>query len=357
MKKHRRIWNVAFTAGVFVYFALVVSGTSFVTNQVAQALNRPLSSLLIQVISTLVGLELGAAILYCVGRVVQRARRDPRQNMFVPIVAALERIAVGDFDVRVSDTIAGHEVVGDLIASVNKLAVELGQVEQLRREFVSNVSHEIQSPLTSIRGFAQALRDEDLSQAERQRYLSIIETESTRLSRLSDNLLRLASLDSVGTPFERKTYRLDRQIREVILGCEPQWSAKGLAFEVALEEAAVSGDEDLLGQVWLNLIHNSIKFTPEGGNIRVCLDQRGGSIQFSIADSGVGIAEEDLPRIFERFYKADKSRQRSQEGSGLGLAIAKKIVELHDGTIIIESRVGQGSIFTVSLPARTAWRN
>ena len=147
-----------------------------------------------------------------------------------------------------------------------------------------------------------------------------------------------------------RSYRLDKQIRDLILTCEPQWSGKGLDLDVSLDEVVTTLDEDLLSQVWLNLIHNSIKFTPEGGFIRVTLRRQADTIEFQIADTGIGIAEEDQARVFERFYKADKSRERSKDGSGLGLAITQKIVKLHQGSISLESTPGQGTTFTVSLP-------
>lgn len=176
-------------------------------------------------------------------------------------------------------------------------------------------------------------------------------TESTRLSRLSDNLLRLASLEVEQVTFERKLFRVDKQIRGLLLAYEPQWSAKGLDLDVSMDEVTIPGDEDLLGQVWQNLIQNCIRFSFDGGSVCLSLVQRGDSAEFRIADTGIGIPEEDQPHIFERFYKADKSRQRSEGGSGLGLAIAKKIVEMHHGTIGVESRVGSGATFTVALPA------
>jgi len=189
-----------------------------------------------------------------------------------------------------------------------------------------------------------------LSREDRNHYLGIIETESMRLSKLSDNLLALASLEAENPRFEPKPYRLDKQIRRVILACEPQWTDKAIDMEVSLDEAEIAGDEDLLSQVWTNLLHNSIKFTPHGG--RVCLDLRrsDGGIVFTIADTGLGIADDDLPRGFERFFKADTSRERAKGGSGLGLSIAKKIVGMHHGTIAVESQLGIGTIFTVSLP-------
>ncbi len=138
-------------------------------------------------------------------------------------------------------------------------------------------------------------------------------------------------------------------MRSLILACEPQWVEKGLEINVALDEVEITADEDLLSQVWTNLIHNSIKFTPQGGQIWVDLHRQGEAVEFKIRNAGIGIAPEDQGRIFERFYKADRSRTRSNGGSGLGLAIAKKIVELHGGEIGVESEAGEGTTFTVRL--------
>jgi signal transduction histidine kinase len=261
----------------------------------------------------------------------------------------MERIAKGDFSIRVNDGVENGMLSG-LAASVNKMALELGQMENMRQEFISNVSHEIQSPLTSIRGFAQALKGNHLTEVERMHYLDIIETESTRLSRLADDLLKLASLESEQVKFDPQPYRLDKQIVSLILTCEPQWSEKKIEIEADLKEVTLTGDEDLLSQVWLNLLHNSIKFTPQGGSIRVALRQVGDRAQFTISDTGIGITAEDQMHIFERFYKADKSRTPTKEGNGLGLSIVKKIIDLHQGTIDLESQPGMGTTFTISLP-------
>ena len=165
-------------------------------------------------------------------------------------------------------------------------------------------------------------------------YLGIIEKESARLSKLSENLLKLTSLESDHHPFERRRYRLDKQLRSLILACEPQWHDKGIDMDVSLEDVSIEADEDLLSQVWLNLLHNSIKFTPAGGTIGVRLKRNG-----------------QEAHIFERFYKADRSRDRSTGGSGLGLAIVKRIVEMHTGSVAVQSAPGTGTTFTVRLPA------
>lgn len=223
-------------------------------------------------------------------------------------------------------------------------------MENMRQEFISNMSHEIQSPLTSIRGFARALENDQLSTEERHHYLDIIQNESTRLSRITEDLLRMAALESDKVKFEPKPYRLDNQIRNLILACEPQWMEKGLDIDIVLDEIQITADEDLLSQVWINLIHNSIKFTPSNGKICIELHQQTDKIVFSIKDTGQGISEADQPHVFERFYKADKSRTHSNGGSGLGLSIVKKIVEMHRGRVKVESSLGSGTTFIVSLP-------
>jgi signal transduction histidine kinase len=260
------------------------------------------------------------------------------------------RIAKGDFQVRLNPDVEAHAFTGKLAKSVNQMAEELNQMEHMRQEFISHVSHEIQSPLTSIRGFTQALHNEHLSAEMRQHYLGIIETESMRLSRMTENMLKLASLESEHVLIDLKPYRLDKQIRTLILACEPLWMSKTIEMDVSLEDVVITADEDLLSQIWSNLLHNSIKFTPEGGRVCVNVHQCGNWIECRVTDTGIGISEEAQARIFERFYKADMSRERAREGSGLGLAIARKIVMLHQGTIGVVSQPGVGTSMIVSLP-------
>jgi signal transduction histidine kinase len=263
------------------------------------------------------------------------------------MTAATTRIAKGDFSVQLP--MSHRNELGELADSINKMAYSLSQLETMRRDFVSNVSHEIQSPLTSIGGFAEALRSEELTESDRNRYVGIIKQESSRLSRLSENLLKLASLDSEQHPYEPAAYRLDRQLQDVVLSSEPAWLARRLTVELLMEETVIKADEDQLNQVWINLLTNSIKFTPEEGKISFQLSEENGHAIVRIADSGSGIPEEERERVFERFYKVDPSRDRTQGGSGLGLSIVKKIIDIHGGTIDIED-VEQGTVFVVRLP-------
>jgi signal transduction histidine kinase len=263
---------------------------------------------------------------------------------------ATKRLAKGDFEVELK--VNRVDEIGDLTQSYVEMAGELKQLEQMRQDFVSNVSHEIQTPLTSISGFAKALQYNDLIvEEERSEYLEIIIAESERLSRLSDNLLKLASLDSEHHPFKAASFHLDEQIRTIVVTCEPQWSAKGIVIDLELPEAVnIKGDEDQLKQVWMNLLSNSIKFTPEGGNIRISIDSSAVEVSVTISDNGIGISPEEFNTVFQRFYKIDKSRNGNNNGNGLGLAIVKKIVSLHQGRIEVDGAVGEGTTIIVSLP-------
>ncbi|MCH5586510.1 HAMP domain-containing histidine kinase [Shimazuella sp. AN120528] len=295
------------------------------------------------------GFVLMMSTMYLIGKIFS-SRRD---DVFHVIVDAIKQISKGNFKVKLNlgKLNKGHPFAA-LASSINDMAEELGEMEKMRQTFISNVSHEIQSPLTSIRGFARALQNNELSPSQRTHYIDIIITESIRLSKLSDNLMKLTSLESEHHPFVATDYRLDKQLQQVILVNEPQWLGKKITVEPILEEITIYADADLLNQVWTNLLHNSIKFTDEHGSITISLKQTGENTVVQFTDTGSGISEEDQLHIFERFYKGDKSRNRNAGGSGLGLSIVKKIVELHHGTIQVESKLGEGTTITVSIPLK-----
>ena len=264
------------------------------------------------------------------------------------LTEATNQLAKGNFEVNVS--INRSDELGMLAQSFRQMAGELKHVEQMRQDFVSNVSHEIQSPLTSITGFAKALKYEHLVTADNQEhYIDIILTESERLSRLSDQLLSLVSLESNHHPFTATTFHLDEQIRQVVVRSEPLWSSKNIMIHLKLPDAVkINADQDQLNQVWMNLLGNSIKFTPQGGQIQIELTANRNEYAVTITDTGIGIPPEELNHIFVRFYKTDRSR--SSKGNGLGLAIVKQIITIHHGTIEVKSTVGKGTAITVTLP-------
>jgi signal transduction histidine kinase len=315
----------------------------YLTAPAFSALSHPVPELVIQLTNSLLGVALMVATMFVGNKLFGWSESGP----FRPIIDALERLSRGEFRIRLEDARLQAGPVGELTQSVNHLATELDRLETMRQEFVSNVSHELQSPLTSIQGFARALRRDHLTAEEKRHYLDIIEAEGERLSKLSANLLELAALESESVRFRPQPFRLDRQIRSLILACEPQWRDKRLEVEAVLDECEISASEELLAHAWTNLLHNGIKFTPSGGSLRVLLQRQQERCAVSIADTGIGIAIADQTRIFERFYTADSARSH---GSGLGLAIVRKIVEMHGGTITVTSQPGTGSTFHVHLP-------
>jgi len=264
------------------------------------------------------------------------------------LTEATNRIVKGDY--RIDMDVSRRDEIGNLARHFTHMAHTLKQVEDMRQEFVANVSHEIQSPLTSIQGFAQAVLDPETTTDDKTRYLRIIEQESSRLSTLSKQLLTLASLDKETQMLKPSSFRLDEQIRQILIVTEWQWNEKQIAIEPILPETTVIGDPQMLYQVWLNLIINSIKFTESGGEIRISIVQEPGKWIVAIRDTGIGISQAELPHLFDRFYKSDKARNRNRSGSGLGLAIVQKIVHLHGGTVEVTSEFGRGTTIYVKLP-------
>lgn len=266
------------------------------------------------------------------------------------LTKATKKLAEGDYDIKLD--ITRKDEIGNLAANFAQMTESLKQLDEMRQEFVSNVSHEIQSPLTSIQGFSQAIRSGGVTAEQQDVYLAIIEEESRRLSSLSKQLLTLASLDKETSLYEPSRYRLDEQIRHVLLMLEQKWQEKDLKIDLDLPETMIYADKHLLNQVWVNLIANSIKFTPPSGSIRIAIDANQ-EIAVTIEDTGIGISEEELQHIFERFYKGDKARNRTSTGSGLGLAIVKKIVSVAGGSLQVKSAAGEGTAITVRLPVES----
>ncbi|WP_128102051.1 cell wall metabolism sensor histidine kinase WalK [Paenibacillus sp. DCT19] len=267
------------------------------------------------------------------------------------LTIATKRIAAGDFNLKLNIKQSGE--LGTLARSFEEMTHDLQQLEQMRRDFVANVSHEVQSPLTSISGYAQALKNVSLAEQERTRYLDIIISEAKRMSKMSDSLLKLSMLESQSQQLKLTTLGLDEQIRRVIVALQPQWSARNVHFELDLEPVKVTADHDQLDQVWTNIIGNGIKFSRDGGVIHVHMQQDSDKVTVRITDAGIGISLEDQKRVFERFFKADRSHSRKYEGSGMGLAITKQIVTLHQGDVRVESVPDQGTTFIVTLPVAT----
>ncbi|GAA0133290.1 HAMP domain-containing sensor histidine kinase [Paenibacillus sp. YSY-4.3] len=271
-------------------------------------------------------------------------------NPIVKLTEATKTLAQGNYNIQLE--VKRRDEIGKLAGTFMQMAKSLEQLDQMRQEFVSNVSHEIQSPLASIQGFSHTLQSADLPEEQKKRYLAIIENESRRMSQLGKQLLMLASLDKEETILDKQLFDMSAQIRQVLFMLEWSWREKELAVELDLPPAFIVGDDKLLHQVWINLITNSIKYTEPGGTIAIRLRQTEAECRVDIEDTGIGIAESDLPYVFNRFYRVDRARDRKEGSSGLGLAITQKIVELHQGRIEAASELGKGTTFHITLPSR-----
>lgn len=255
-------------------------------------------------------------------------------------------IAKGNFDVQIP--CRSRDEIGILAENFNLMTEELKNIEHLRKDFMSSVSHEFKTPIASIQGFVEIIKDKNLPGEKFEEYTDIIIAETKRLTNLSSNILRLSKLDHQLIQNPQTRFSLDEQIRKTILLFEEQWSKKNLELEVDLDKIAYAGDEELIQQLWINLIGNAVKFSYDEGTVRISLHQNDRTIVAKISDEGMGISEESKPRIFEKFYQEDSSR--SEEGNGLGLAIVKRIIEICGGRISFASRKGEGTSFTVILP-------
>lgn len=300
-----------------------------------------LSNILLTVLS--IALITGIVLILLTTRILVRP--------VIKMTAATKELARGKFGTRMA--INSKDEFGELAKSFNYMVEELGKTEQMRKDFVANVSHEIQSPLTSIRGMAVALRDEMVDPQEQKHYLMLIEKETERLSHLTKQLLNLSSLESGHYPYQPKSFQLDRQIRRQIVALQMQWLEKEIEMDVELPEIRIVADENLMGQVWSNLLINAIKYNNQKGNLCVRGNMMDQTIEISITNTGPGIPESDLPFIFERFYKVDKAHTRTEKSYGIGLAIVKRIIDLHHGQIRVDSGRGKETTFVVRLPRET----
>lgn len=260
---------------------------------------------------------------------------------------AMRKVAGGDFTVRLDCTSRIRDV-REVYGSFNTMVKELGNTETLQTDFVSNVSHEFKTPINAIEGYASLLQDSQLTDEQKNAYIDKIIFNTRRLSDLVGNILLLSKVNNQTISLKASTFRLDEQVRQSILALESKWEKKEIEFDIDLDEIEYTGYENLLSHVWLNLIDNAVKFSPQNGQIRIRLKQLAGSVTFSIWDNGLPIPEADIDRIFNKFYQGDNSH--ASEGNGLGLALVRKIVAAAHGTINVTSSEDAGTEFVVALP-------
>jgi len=261
---------------------------------------------------------------------------------------AMNQLASGDFSARLNITHPPEYKV--LSENFNRMAEELGGIEVLRTDFINNFSHEFKTPIVSIKGFAEILKDDRLTKEERNEYLDIVIEESTRLSSLATNVLTLSKVETQSILTDKQFFNLGEQLRQCILILDSKLIKKDIILNLDIHDYFISGNKEMLNQVWLNLLDNAIKFSLPEGIIEVRMKEQNDSIIVTITDTGCGITKDSLPKIFDKFYQEDASH--GTMGNGLGLSIVHKIVTLHKGTIKCESTISKGTSFTISLPIK-----
>ncbi|WP_301108613.1 HAMP domain-containing sensor histidine kinase [Sporosarcina sp.] len=273
------------------------------------------------------------------------------RKLIQPIVVltrATKKVGEEQFSGELS--IDRKDEIGQLAKDFQQMINRLSENDQIRKAFISDVSHDFQSPLLNIKGYADLLSNEELPADERKHYAGIIQSETERLSMLTKQLLLLTSLDQLVSPLQKKVFRIDEQVRETVRKSQWLLQEREMSLMLEIDEVTFEGDPAFLEKVWENLLSNALKYTQDGGTIDVRLWEQDNEVCFSIEDTGVGMSEETKSRIFDRFYRADHSRTREVEGTGLGLSIVEQVVRLHDGQIEVTSELGEGTTFIVRLP-------
>lgn len=268
------------------------------------------------------------------------------------LINKLNLLAAGKYKTRIQTEGISNKYPAfvELADSFNTLANELEHTEMLREDFINNFSHEFKTPIVSIAGFAKLLQKGNLSTEEQKEYIQVIEEESLRLSNMATNVLNLTKVENQTILTDTTTYNLSEQIRACILILEKKWEKKQLSFSVDFDEYTITANEELLKQVWLNLIDNAIKFSPKDSTIWIDITQNIDLTIISITNKGSSIKPEHQKRIFHKFYQADESH--AKEGNGIGLSIVKRVVELHGGEILLNSQ-NDHTTFVIKLPTES----
>ena len=336
-----------FVTGFFSDESANTVGTSFTYKGKTYALFlRPDIKMLFSEVHILLGgLSVGMAVLSLLAMLF--VARKLIQPISV-LTEATKKVGAEQFSFTLP-TNRGDEI-GELATSFQKMAEQLRESDEMRKQFINDVSHDFQTPLQNIKGYADLLQEKQITEAERVEYTKIIKSETERLSVLTKQLLLLTSLDSLSYELKMEPIQLGEQIKQVLQRYRWLMEEKNISLISAIGSISISGSEDYLEKVWENILSNALKFTPTGGRIEITAVENQDWVLVSVQDSGIGIEEENIPHLFDRFYRVDDARHQDIEGTGLGLAIVKQVVELHEGKIEVESKPNQGTIFKISLP-------
>ncbi|VEF46532.1 sensor histidine kinase [Bacillus freudenreichii] len=286
-----------------------------------------------------------AIISVLVMLIVAKMLIDPITKLTVAAKKVGEEQFAAELDIHRRDEI------GQLAHTFQTMTERLSENDRMRKEFISDVSHDFQSPLLNIKGYAELLTNSNLPEAERKNYAKVIQLETERLSTLTKQLMLLTSLDQLVSPLRKKTFKLDEQLMEVIRRHRWLLEEKEMSLSTDLDEVEFEGDPAFLEKVWENLLSNALKYTEAGGSIEITLNKKADKVTVSFSDTGIGIDEKHMERIFDRFYRVDESRTKQIAGTGLGLSIVQQVVKLHGGKIDVRRNEEEGVTFIVTLPA------
>ncbi|MCL1829298.1 MAG: cell wall metabolism sensor histidine kinase WalK [Oscillospiraceae bacterium] len=312
---------------------------------------RQLSRELFKIITD--SLAVGLTISVLLSLLLAKTMVTPLQSL----KKAVERVAAGDFSDK--PDIHSADEIGVLSNSFNNMADRLERIlddltksETMRREFVANVSHELRTPLTNIRSYAETLETSPMPRETESKFLSVIVSESDRMTKIVQDLLTLSRFDAGSDELICEEFSFEKSVRDVFSAMQLEARRRNQEFTLEFKGSVpeITGDKARIEQVLMNMVSNAMKYTPEGGSIRINVKKTGGAVQAQVRDNGVGIPKEDIDKVFDRFYRVDKARSRESGGTGLGLSIAKEIVGRHNGKIDIQSRLGHGTTITVTLP-------
>lgn len=340
-RRQRKLTGI-FTLSVFLVLMgtmIVVGGAGYILMGLGiMHLEIPsISNWAIWLIFILASVVMGTIVTALISRFVTRPVNTVAQ--------AMSMLAAGEFGTRIE--LNKSEESQKLANGFNKLAEELQSIQMLRSDFINEFAHEFKTPIVSIKGFAELLSKENITEEQRKEYISVILEEAERLSVLSSNALNLSKVENQNILTDVTRYNVSEQIRSCLLLLEKKWMEKRLELNLDFDEYSIKANEEMLKQVWINLIENAIKFSKNGGTLDVTVELEENKLKVCVKNQGVELKEEDKQRVFEKFYRADNTH--SVEGNGVGLAIVKRIIDLHNGNILADS--GNGSTwFTVYLP-------
>jgi signal transduction histidine kinase len=301
---------------------LLVSGNRFPL-KMGEKISPQFALLSMLLVSIVIGIVISAVMSQMMLRYVNR------------LIDKMNQLASGNFKTRLSygEPIGNHPTIREISDSFNQMAEELEHTEMLRGDFVNNFSHEFKTPIVSIAGFTKLLKKGNLSEEQKKEYLDIIEEESLRLSEMATNVLNMTKIENQTILTDVTEYNLSEQLRSCVLLLEKRWTEKNLELSLEFDEYRICACEELLKQVWINLLDNAIKYSPEYGLIVIKIREKENDYQVSIANSGIEIPEEKREKIFEKFYQADESH--SSAGNGVGLSIVKSVIDLHGGQVSV----------------------